>query len=79
MRSWIDRFGIELRGGGRDESPDCYKRLDEVLAEVSDSVRVPHSPHACFVSRWPQCDSNPGDCDASSRVHSLGSRSWSTE
>ena len=34
--------GIELRGGGLDESPDCYKRLDEVLTEVSDSVRILH-------------------------------------
>ena len=42
MRSWIDRAGIELRGGGLDESPDCYKRLDEVLASVSDSVRILH-------------------------------------
>ncbi len=42
MRSWIDRSGIELRGGGLDESPDRYKRLDEVLASVSDSVRILH-------------------------------------
>jgi tRNA-splicing ligase RtcB len=42
MRSWIDRSGIELRGGGLDESPDCYKRLDEVLASVSESVRILH-------------------------------------
>jgi tRNA-splicing ligase RtcB len=42
MRSWIDKSGIELRGGGLDESPDCYKRLDEVLTEVSDSVRILH-------------------------------------
>ena len=27
---------------GLDESPDCYKRLDEVLTEVSDSVRILH-------------------------------------
>ncbi|MGD0630498.1 MAG: hypothetical protein ABR987_14250 [Terracidiphilus sp.] len=42
MRSWIDRAGIELRGGELDESPDCYKRLDQVLSEVSDSVRILH-------------------------------------
>jgi tRNA-splicing ligase RtcB len=42
MRAWVDRSGIELRGGGLDESPDCYKRLDEVLTEVSDSVRILH-------------------------------------
>jgi len=42
MRSWIDRSKVELRGGGLDESPDCYKRLDEVLDSVSDSIRILH-------------------------------------
>lgn len=41
MRRWLD--GIELRGGGLDESPDCYKRLPEVLAEHGDSIRVLHT------------------------------------
>ena len=34
---------IELRGGGGDESPHCYKRLPEVLAEHAESVRVLHT------------------------------------
>ena len=34
--------GIELRGGGADEAPECYKRLDEVLAHHGDTVRVLH-------------------------------------
>lgn len=42
MQGWVTRSGIELRGAGVDESPDCYKRLDEVLAEVSDSVKILH-------------------------------------
>ncbi len=42
MRGWIERAGIELRGAGLDESPDCYKRLDEVLEAVSDTVRILH-------------------------------------
>jgi tRNA-splicing ligase RtcB len=42
MRAWVDRSGIELRGAGLDESPDCYKRLDEVLAAVGDTVRILH-------------------------------------
>jgi tRNA-splicing ligase RtcB len=41
MASWLD--GIELRGGGLDESPDCYKRLPRVLAEHGDSIRVLHT------------------------------------
>src|SRR6185437_2555227 len=42
MQGWVQRAGIELRGGGVDESPDCYKRLDAVLEAVSDSVRFLH-------------------------------------
>ena len=42
MRGWVERAGIELRGAGLDESPDCYKRLDEVLDAVSDTVRILH-------------------------------------
>ena len=34
--------GIELRGGAADEAPDAYKRLDQVLAEHGDTVRVLH-------------------------------------
>lgn len=34
--------GIELRGGGADEAPACYKRLDEVLAYHAGTVNVLH-------------------------------------
>jgi len=40
-KDWMK--GIELRGGGLDESPDCYKRLPEVLREQGDTVRVLHT------------------------------------
>lgn len=43
MDEWITREGVELRGAGLDESPHCYKRLPEVLAEHSDSIRVLHT------------------------------------
>src|SRR5215468_3088307 len=42
MRAWVNGAGIELRGAGLDESPDCYKRLDEVLESVGDTVRILH-------------------------------------
>ena len=42
MRAWVDRAGIELRGAGLDESPDRYKRLDEVLDAVRGTVRILH-------------------------------------
>jgi len=34
--------GIDLRGGGADESPECYKVLDEVLSYHHDSIRIRH-------------------------------------
>jgi tRNA-splicing ligase RtcB len=42
MKGWVDKAGIELRGAGIDESPDCYKRLDVVLNHVADSVKILH-------------------------------------
>lgn len=43
MREWVTREGVELRGAGCDESPHCYKRLPEVLAEHGDSIRILHT------------------------------------
>jgi tRNA-splicing ligase RtcB len=43
MDGWVRNAGIELRGAGLDESPDCYKRLNEVLAEHGDSIRILHT------------------------------------
>ena len=40
MQEWVSRAGVELRGAGLDESPHCYKRLDEVLSEHGDSVHI---------------------------------------
>jgi tRNA-splicing ligase RtcB len=40
MRQWVSRARVELRGAGQDESPHCYKRLDDVLTEHGDSVRI---------------------------------------
>jgi tRNA-splicing ligase RtcB len=43
MDHWVSDARVELRGGGVDESPHCYKRLPEVLAEHAESVRVLHT------------------------------------
>jgi len=43
MMDWVHQAGVELRGAGTDESPHCYKRLDEVLAYHQASVRVLHT------------------------------------
>ncbi len=36
------KLGIELRGGGADESPQCYKLLDDVLYFMGDTIKVLH-------------------------------------
>jgi tRNA-splicing ligase RtcB (3'-phosphate/5'-hydroxy nucleic acid ligase) len=43
MQGWLKRANVELRGAGLDESPDCYKRLSEVLAEHGKSIRILHT------------------------------------
>ena len=43
MREWVSREQVELRGAGVDESPHCYKRLPEVLAEHAESIRILHT------------------------------------
>ncbi len=44
MKEWvIDKANVELRGGGCDEAPQAYKRLDEVLAAHSESIKILHT------------------------------------
>jgi tRNA-splicing ligase RtcB len=43
MDTWVKKSGIELRGAGLDESPDCYKRLPECLTEQGDTIKVLHT------------------------------------
>lgn len=33
---------IELRGAGADEAPECYKKLNEVLGYMGDTIKVLH-------------------------------------
>jgi tRNA-splicing ligase RtcB len=42
MEAWLQRAGVELRGGGLDEAPQVYRRLPEVLDEHSNTIRVLH-------------------------------------
>lgn len=35
--------GIELRGGGPDEAPECYKRLPDVLRAHAGTVAIEHT------------------------------------
>ena len=44
--AWQQRLaaqGIELRGAGADEAPECYKKLRDVLAYHGDTIRVLHT------------------------------------
>lgn len=44
MDEWVKgKAKVELRGGGLDESPHAYKRLDEVLAYHSNTVKILHT------------------------------------
>jgi tRNA-splicing ligase RtcB len=42
MMQWIQQQGVELRGAGTDEAPQCYKRLSEVLHFHRNTVKVLH-------------------------------------
>lgn len=40
MMEWVNGSNVALRGGGTDESPHCYKRLNDVLKAHSESIQV---------------------------------------
>jgi tRNA-splicing ligase RtcB (3'-phosphate/5'-hydroxy nucleic acid ligase) len=43
MMEWVNGKCVELRGADVDESPHCYKRLDEVLKHHADSIKILHT------------------------------------
>ena len=43
MMEWLRREGVELRGGGTDESPHVYRRLPDVLAAHQGTLRILHT------------------------------------
>lgn len=40
MNDWMEKKGVIRRGGGLDESPHVYRRLDEVLKYQGDTIKV---------------------------------------
>jgi tRNA-splicing ligase RtcB len=42
VRQEMKQKGIELRGGGADEAPEVYKKLDEVLEYHKDTIKILH-------------------------------------
>ena len=43
MQQKVRQANVELRGAGVDESPHCYKRLNEVLAAHDSTIRILHT------------------------------------
>lgn len=43
VQAALAALGIELRGAGPDEAPECYKRLSDVLAYHGDTIRIRHT------------------------------------
>lgn len=43
MTAAVKEAKVELRGAGVDESPHCYKRLNEVLAAHGGTIRILHT------------------------------------
>ncbi|MCB1021464.1 MAG: RtcB family protein [Acidobacteria bacterium] len=50
LRQSVAAAGVTLRGAGVDESPHCYKRLPEVLAEHAATVEIVHRLHPIGVA-----------------------------
>jgi tRNA-splicing ligase RtcB len=42
--------GIELRGSGADEAPECYKNLDDVLHYMGNTIKVMYRLHPIGVA-----------------------------
>ena len=43
MDSWLKDFGVIVRGGDTDESPQAYRRLDDVLKHHEGTIKVLHT------------------------------------
>ena len=50
VRSEMARKGIELRGSGADEAPACYKRLDDVLNCMGNTIEIKYKLHPVGVA-----------------------------
>jgi tRNA-splicing ligase RtcB (3'-phosphate/5'-hydroxy nucleic acid ligase) len=50
MNDWITEKDVTLRGAGTDESPHCYKRIEEVLKAHEGTIRVKEILHPVIVA-----------------------------
>jgi tRNA-splicing ligase RtcB len=42
VEEWLAKKGVVLRGGGLDEAPQVYRRLEKVLKAQGDTIAVRH-------------------------------------
>jgi len=57
MNEWLERKDVILRGGGRDEAPQAYRRLADVIEAQGDTIEVLHTLRPLIVAmaapdRW---------------------------
>lgn len=50
VRFEMKQRGIELRGSGADEAPECYKKLDDVLSFMGNTIKVIYKLHPIGVA-----------------------------
>jgi tRNA-splicing ligase RtcB (3'-phosphate/5'-hydroxy nucleic acid ligase) len=50
VKTSVKQKGIELRGSGADEAPECYKNLDEVLSYMGNTIKVLYKLHPIGVA-----------------------------
>ena len=43
MEDWLRKKKVVLRGGGRDEAPHVYRRLNDVLNEHQNTIKILHT------------------------------------
>ena len=43
MEEWLTKKKVMLRGGGRDEAPHVYRRLNEVLNFHQNTINILHT------------------------------------
>jgi len=49
VEEWLGRKGVILRGGGLDEAPQAYRRLEKVLKAQGPTIEVLHVLHPLVV------------------------------
>ncbi len=50
VKNNLRQRGIELRGSGADEAPECYKNLNEVLTYMGETIKVLYKLHPIGVA-----------------------------